>query len=90
MELQQLENLVDVAHHSGQLEVATVVADILDLADEDAPPGGADVVDPGEVHDDLVVVALEQAVQGVLEFPRRGGVEITAHLEHGNLFGALA
>ena len=79
VELEELEDLVDVAHHAGRFQIAAVAANPFDLPDEDAPARGADVVDTAQVHDHAINA--EETVQRRLQFAGGGGVEITADFQ---------
>ena len=47
LKLEKLKHLEHVTRHTGELQIATVVAQLLDLADEDTPSGRADVRNGG-------------------------------------------
>src|SRR5262249_52989172 len=75
-ESQQIEHVAPVGPHPRDLQTALVLADVLDLADEDPPPRGADVAHLGEIDHDLVDPLLQDGVDGFVHVERRGAVDV--------------
>ena len=81
LELEELEHLEHIAHHASQLEVAGVVSDFFDFADEDTPARGTHVGDTRQVDDDFVAALAQQVVERRLKFTSRGRIKVTAYLQ---------
>src|SRR5262245_46915476 len=76
-EAEEVEHVAHVGTHSRDLQTTLILADVLDLADEHAPAGGADVTDLGEIDDHLIDPLLQDGVDGLVHVERRRAVDIT-------------
>src|SRR5512132_1468319 len=82
LELEEVEDFADVRDHAGEFQIAAVLADLADLADEDSPAGAGNVLHAGEVDDDVIALLAQQRLHAPLQLGAGRRVHVAGDAEH--------